>query len=269
MLASLNRIYRQVIGKPLVVEKVMGDADAAQLNGVTQGFGGSAQLKYLMCFYHVAAKVVERTRVRQPPHAKLVMSGLYDMHFARCEGEFRTTKAQVLAEWADVPVLATFTTYFKSQWLTGRFTSWQVYHKTRGWATTNNPVEQFSRTIKRQYTLHSRLKMGALLQQFLTCCTSESLSDKTFATGPTIPKSLIRRTKELSAAKLLHEYSPRATVAFLLDDFQPLCSTCRRPRCVKDVSADFPPGSWANPRNPVGHCATGNAPCSCGSPGDA
>ncbi|KAF1779263.1 hypothetical protein GQ600_19000 [Phytophthora cactorum] len=35
---------------PLVVEKVMG-ADAAQLNGVTQGFGGSAQLKYLMCFY--------------------------------------------------------------------------------------------------------------------------------------------------------------------------------------------------------------------------
>ncbi|KAG2906797.1 hypothetical protein PC118_g14865 [Phytophthora cactorum] len=94
MFAALNRIYRQVIGKPLVVEKVMGDADAAQLNGVTQGFGGSAQLN------------------------------------------LRTTKARVLAEWAYVPVLATFTTYFKSQWLTGRFTSWQVYHKLRGWATT-------------------------------------------------------------------------------------------------------------------------------------
>ncbi|KAG3219729.1 hypothetical protein PC129_g9487 [Phytophthora cactorum] len=75
MFAALNRIYRQVIGKPLVVEKVMGDADAAQLNGVTQGFGGSAQLKYLMCFYHVVAKVVERTRVLQPPHDKSAGAG--------------------------------------------------------------------------------------------------------------------------------------------------------------------------------------------------
>ncbi|KAG6944287.1 hypothetical protein JG687_00017957 [Phytophthora cactorum] len=64
--------------------------------------------------------------------------------------------------------------------------------------------------------------MGALLQTFLTCCTFENLSGNTFATEPTIAKSLIRRTTELSAAKLLHENSSRATVAFLLDDFQPL-----------------------------------------------
>ncbi|KAG3232713.1 hypothetical protein PI124_g22207 [Phytophthora idaei] len=79
--------------------------------------------------------------------------------------------------------------------------------------------------------------MGALLQKFLTCCTSESLSGNTLATEPTIPKSLIRRTTELSAAKLLNENSPRATVAFLLDDFQPLNAP---PDVVRVVSKPCP-----------------------------
>ncbi|EGZ16162.1 hypothetical protein PHYSODRAFT_409628, partial [Phytophthora sojae] len=70
----------------------MGDADDAQFNGVERVFGESAEVKYLMCFYHVVAKVFEKTRALQPSHAKLVMTGVYDMHFSLSEAEFLTTK---------------------------------------------------------------------------------------------------------------------------------------------------------------------------------
>ncbi|KAE9314139.1 hypothetical protein PF001_g8412 [Phytophthora fragariae] len=55
--------------------------------------------------------------------------------------------------------------------------------------------------------------------EFLTCCTSESLSGKTFASQPVIPASTLRRSKQLAAAKLLHEYMPtRGSIEFLLDN---------------------------------------------------
>ncbi|EGZ22579.1 hypothetical protein PHYSODRAFT_496528 [Phytophthora sojae] len=38
----------------------MGDADDAQFNGVERVFGESAEVKYLMCFYHVVAQVFEK-----------------------------------------------------------------------------------------------------------------------------------------------------------------------------------------------------------------
>ncbi|KAE9152862.1 hypothetical protein PF006_g2946 [Phytophthora fragariae] len=61
--------------------------------------------------------------------------------------------------------------------------------------------------------------MCSLIGQFLTCCTSESLSGKTFASQPVIPASTLRRSKQLAAANLLHEYMPtRGSMEFLLDD---------------------------------------------------
>ncbi|KAE9007017.1 hypothetical protein PR003_g17918 [Phytophthora rubi] len=219
MFPALHRIYRRVTGNEMIVDKVLGDADDAQFNGIRQGFRGNAEVKYLMCFYHVIAKVFEKTCAMRDPQAKLVMSGVYDMHFALSAEEFILTKARVIKQWAQNPELATFSQYFQARWLTGRYTHWQVFHTARGWATTNNPVEQYNRTLKRHYTLHSRLKMGSLIGQFLTCCTSESLSGKTVASQPVIPASTLRRSKQLAAAKLLHEYMPtRGSIEFLLDD---------------------------------------------------
>jgi hypothetical protein len=39
----------------------MGDADVAQFNGIIQGIEHGAQVKYLMCFDLVIAKVFEKT----------------------------------------------------------------------------------------------------------------------------------------------------------------------------------------------------------------
>ncbi|KAE9126566.1 hypothetical protein PF010_g5228 [Phytophthora fragariae] len=156
MSTALHRIYRRVTGNEMIVDKVLGDADDAQFNGIRQVFRGNAEVKYLMCFYHVIAKVFEKTRAMQDPLAQVVMSGVYDMHFALSAEEFILTKARVIAQWAENPELATFSRYFQAQWLTGRYTHGQVFHTARGWATTNNPVEQYNQTFKRQYTLHSR-----------------------------------------------------------------------------------------------------------------
>ncbi|KAE8880730.1 hypothetical protein PF003_g35087 [Phytophthora fragariae] len=178
MFRALHSFY-SVTGNEVIVDKVLGDADDAQFNGIRQVFRGNAEVKYLMCFYHVIAKVFEKTRAMRAPLAKVVMSGVYDMLFALSAEEFILTKARVIEQWAENPELATFSRYFQAQWLTGRYTHWQ----------------------------------------FLTCCTSESLSGKTFASQPVIPASTLRRSKQLAAANLLHEYMPtRGSMEFLLDD---------------------------------------------------
>ncbi|KAE9034974.1 hypothetical protein PR001_g9498 [Phytophthora rubi] len=161
MSTALHRIYRCVTGNEMIVDKVLGDADDAQFNDIRQVFRGNAEVKYLMCFYHVIAKVFEKTRAMRDPLAKVVMSGVYDMHFALSAEEFILTKARVIAQWAENPELATFSRYFQAQWLTGRYMHWQ----------------------------------------------------------PVIPASTLRRSKQLAAANLLHEYMPtRGSIEFLLDD---------------------------------------------------
>nr|KAE8932409.1 hypothetical protein PF009_g17560 [Phytophthora fragariae] len=175
MSTALHRIYRRVTGNEMIVDKVLGDADDAQFNGIRQVFRGNAEVKYLMCFYHVIAKVFEKTRAMQDPLAQVVMSGVYDMHFALSAEEFILTKARVIAQWAENPELATFSRYFQAH-------------------------------ITKRSSVSIR-------------CTAESLSGKTFTSQPVIPASTLRRSKQLAAANLLHEYMPtRGSIEFLLDD---------------------------------------------------
>ncbi|KAE8960699.1 hypothetical protein PR001_g30298, partial [Phytophthora rubi] len=93
-----------------------------------------------------------------------------DMHFARDEAHYLETKEKVLSKWGKKLELATFIKYFSKQWLAGKFEQWQSFRTPRGFATTNNPAEQFNRALKRDYTLHRRLKMGVLLVQLSACC---------------------------------------------------------------------------------------------------
>ncbi|ETO62374.1 hypothetical protein F444_19708, partial [Phytophthora nicotianae P1976] len=46
--------------------------------------------------------------------------------------------------------------------------------QNRGYATTNNPVEQFNRLIKRDYTLRAKHKIRTLFQQLADCCGHQS-----------------------------------------------------------------------------------------------
>ncbi|KUF94256.1 hypothetical protein AM588_10007370 [Phytophthora nicotianae] len=49
-------------GRQLVVKFVMADAEAAQQNAVVRVFGADCEFVYLMCFYHVMAKIHEKLK---------------------------------------------------------------------------------------------------------------------------------------------------------------------------------------------------------------
>lgn len=98
-LMALRRIYTQVTGKQLAVRYAMGDADDAQHNAVQQVFGVDNDIKILMCFYHVAAKVFKKTSKLHPSLYAAVAKGVHDMHFAADEAEFLATQTHVLKDW--------------------------------------------------------------------------------------------------------------------------------------------------------------------------
>ncbi|KAE8886214.1 hypothetical protein PF003_g29796 [Phytophthora fragariae] len=218
-LCALRRVYMQVVNTPMKVLYVMGDAEDAQWNALQNAFGADNKFTTLMCYFHVAAKVYERTRHLPTETGHLVMRGLQDMHFPRDEAHYLETKEKVLSKWGKKLELATFIKYFSKRWLTGKFEQWQSFRTPRGFATTNNPAEQFNRALKRDYTLHRRLKMGVLLVQLSACCKHESINARQFVITTAPTAALKRRMHELRRQGLIYEHVPtRSNVAFLLND---------------------------------------------------
>jgi hypothetical protein len=181
-LAALRRVSAQVVDQPLKISYAMGDPEDAQWNAFNRVFGGDCQFTTLMCFFHVAAKIHERTRHLPYALAHDVMRDLQGMHFTRSAAEFTKTKEEVASSWRKKLELAAFVAYFEKQWLTGKFDRWHSFTLPGGFATTNNPVKQFNRALKRDHTLHRRLKMGLLFARMSACCKQESINRREFAT---------------------------------------------------------------------------------------
>ncbi|ETM97797.1 hypothetical protein PPTG_20041 [Phytophthora nicotianae INRA-310] len=88
-----------------------------------------------------------------------------------------------------------------------------------GFATTKNPVEQFNRVLKRDYTAHRLLETGELLQQLASCCSNRSIDVRPFSESPGTSKELLSRVKALRGKQLLREFVlPRMSADFLLVD---------------------------------------------------
>ncbi|OWZ12662.1 hypothetical protein PHMEG_00014141 [Phytophthora megakarya] len=185
----------------------MGDADSAQWNALSESFGGdSSPYKFLMCYFHVAKKIYEKTRAFDIGIAAMVMRDLHEMHFSRCDSEFQERKE-----------LRRFVTYFRTVWLNDRVWRWQCYHTLAGYATTNNPCETYNATIKRDVTLRRKLKVGALIDQLLVLCRGESVRARAFALEPGVDDRMVRRANAMARAGVLREYKPeRNTIEFLL-----------------------------------------------------
>eukprot|EP00644_Phytophthora_capsici_P017319 jgi/Phyca11/125249/e_gw1.57.65.1 len=184
-LMALRKVYTCVTGKQFEVRYAMGDADDAQYNAVQRVLGIDNNLTILMCFYHVAAKVYEKTKGLPPALCTAVARGLNDLHYATTEAEFVITQARVLDDWSLHPELASFKTYFARVWLSSRFCRWQIFHTPPAFATTNNPVESFN----------------------------------AIAVEPTPTVTLVRRASEMRRAGLLFEGTKeRGTIAFLLNE---------------------------------------------------
>ncbi|RLN87955.1 hypothetical protein BBJ28_00025550, partial [Nothophytophthora sp. Chile5] len=221
-LAALRRVYTRVTSKQLALKYVMGDADDAQYNGFQSVFAMDCNLTYMMCFYHVMAKVIERTRGLQASQAAVVTRDIYDLHFSRSDEAYEDRKEDILSNWGVCDELLEFSAYFKKQWLVGKFRLWQCYQSPSGHATTNNPVEQFNRLLKRDYTQRRQLKMGMLIKQLAACCTDQSMSTRPFQLVTEASSTLNNRVKEFRRQGLLTEFNPRrGTLEYLLHDAQP------------------------------------------------
>jgi hypothetical protein len=196
LLTSLRYIYGRVVGKPLGLRYVVGDADGAQFNAVETVFHDSAP-DYLMCFFHVVTKIYEHKNGASNAKIALAVADIYDMHFAKSASQFVSIKTGAVRRWKDDPETAAFGRYFNDQWLKGKFVNWQCFHTPSGFASTNNPVEQFNGKLKKAYTLRSRMKMGLLLRQISKCCNNESKRTDPFNEVAVVRAKLNVRATEL------------------------------------------------------------------------
>ncbi|KAK1942996.1 hypothetical protein P3T76_005633 [Phytophthora citrophthora] len=133
----------------------------------------------------------------------MIVRDLYDLHFARSWEAFVQLRDAIVRRWFTDSALVGFTKYMCGQWLYWRFSCWLAFATPCGYATTNNPAETFNASLKRDYTLRRRLKMGALLRELSSSCPSTSESPKTFMTTPVPASTLTRRAQDMKCASLL------------------------------------------------------------------
>ncbi|ETN24222.1 hypothetical protein PPTG_00639 [Phytophthora nicotianae INRA-310] len=257
-LQRLERLY-------LLVKYVMADAEAGQQNAVNQVFGVDSDYVYLMCFYHVMAKVHEKLKGIPDSLYKVVVADIYDLHFASSKEVYDEQMQIALETWSSQEQLAGFRSYFNNIWMKSEFWRWQCFHTLSGYATTNNPVEQFNRLIKRNYTLRTKHKIGTLLQLLADCCGHQSVTPRTFKIMPDSSQQLKARVKDFRQRDLLVDMTPKRTsIDFLLvspnpDVVRVLSRGCHRvylpelgrSREVAPVSAQM--GSNYGRMKPEGH----------------
>ncbi|POM60594.1 hypothetical protein PHPALM_30532 [Phytophthora palmivora] len=163
-------------------------------------FGGCYGFKTLMCFFHVMKNVYEAIRGFPSGVTASIVHDMYDLHFPISESSYLRLRDRVVAKWLDDPGLHTFAQYMLSQWLTGRFTAWQLYLNPSGFASTNNPAETFNALL-----LHAQAspKNGALLKELRNYCEDQSSNPRPFRIKVVPAKTLTRRVSELVREKLL------------------------------------------------------------------
>ncbi|KAE9005370.1 hypothetical protein PR003_g25364 [Phytophthora rubi] len=119
-------------------------------------------------------------------------------------------------------------------WVKSEFSRWQCFHTPGGYATTNNPVEQFNRLIKRGYTLRTKHKIGTLIWLLADCCGHMSVTARSFKDVPQATQPLKARVKDFRQRDRLRGMTlSRSSIEFLLESPNPnvvrvLSSGCQR-----------------------------------------
>ncbi|DAZ93693.1 TPA: hypothetical protein N0F65_009244 [Lagenidium giganteum] len=140
------------------------------------------------------------------------------MHYSSSVDEFYAIVQESFHSWSRRPDLLGVAQYFNNQWRLGRFRVWQCFARPAGYATTNNPVEQFNNVLKRDYSLRARLKLGTLVKLIASCVRASSVDTTPLATTSTIPLAIRTRMKILVRANKLVMKPPRLSMSFLLTD---------------------------------------------------
>jgi hypothetical protein len=149
-LRELMKAYKEVVGRDLKIDYVMGDAGKAPV-AATKALQPELNVKtLLMCFYHMVACVVKRLGAVHVRVKALVSRYMFKMHESRHNEECDMHWYEAKAQWetCEVLVFKDFVEYFQQQWIFGDCCNWQVYHTPSGFPTTNNPCELFNKHFK-------------------------------------------------------------------------------------------------------------------------
>ena len=87
--------------------------------------------------------------------------------------EFRKKLKLIIDKWKSWK-LTKFSAYFLKQWVNSPFKNWQLYSTPVGYATTNNPIEQYNAIIKKFFTNRLKLNIVAMLKIFTEVIQYES-----------------------------------------------------------------------------------------------
>jgi hypothetical protein len=77
--------------------------------------------------------------------------------------EFVDKRDEIVNRWKELG-LSEFTDYFVKEWLSGKFTDWQIFHTPPGYASTSNPVESFNAKVKDLFTKRDRLTVDSFVE---------------------------------------------------------------------------------------------------------
>ncbi|RLN94954.1 hypothetical protein BBJ28_00025446 [Nothophytophthora sp. Chile5] len=217
--SSIFAVYKLITGGPLKLRYVMGDADDAQYNGFEEAvIPNCPSATYLMCFFHVMLNAKKRAKRLSQPERSLIYKHIYRIHHTRNQFDAEDEVKDALCAWSALPSLKIFLTYFKSEWLESRFHRWQCYQSGIAHAKTNNPLEQFNKAFKRDYTLRQLLPLNSVMLKMQQLCKTKAVVAQDFKESSVVTPDLPRRLKYLRKAGLLsHKRVQRASLSFIMD----------------------------------------------------
>lgn len=170
------------------------------------------------------------------------------MHYSSSVQEFERLKEKLLWAWSQLPGLRSFSKYLKKEWLDSRYYSWQCLLSPIGFAKTNNPVEQFNKLIKRDYTLRVRIKTCSMLRKLLLMCHHKSVTASALQMSTKPSSVLLVRAKKLIKDNRLVVTQARHDVLFILGEFEAVAETLlvRSVWTDEDTSTDVADGARNN-----------------------
>ncbi len=159
------------LGRPIhnMTDFHSSDASSPEFNGLAV-FGETAT--HLMCYFHVMKAVKEKASrygIADEIMADVKGNRIFfvtiialDLHWSRDETEFNRKLDAHTQKWRNKGAAA-FATYFKNQWIDGRFCKWRLFDSSPGVAGTNNPIENFNNTFKRCFTKRRRSHVASII----------------------------------------------------------------------------------------------------------
>ena len=150
-----------------------------------------------MCWYHLKANIKKHAPSDFKEEINL---DILQMHLTKNENEFKEKWYKIEKKWKNL-YLTDFLKYFQKQWISSCFSNWQIYHSEPGFATTNNPLEQYNRFIKAHFTNYLSMNIIPALEIFIDLIDYDSKQTFFNYNYKIVSNSMIPKSKTLKVEK--------------------------------------------------------------------